>query len=275
MPRPKDTIKEAVLARIAAGEYRIGQPLPTGSELADEFQVTTQTVRNALRPLLRQGTLYSRGRGGTFVARHNAPVPARAVEAAPAITATLRARLADGTYPAGAQLPVKETQAAEFGVCIRTLDLARKPLLDEGLLITVTGSGTFAAGPGAPHPTPNRTPGPEHGPVTRATIPGRTSSWRHVQDTVLARIDDHTYPPGTRITAGSLAPQFAGVASRTIHHALASLVTQGRLRSRRGNEGGYVVTESGPAPPARIPRQPSPPVSGTAAAQPGHKFATA
>lgn len=51
----------------------------------------------------------------------------------------LRARIADGTYPAGAQLPSEPELAAEFGSGKDTIRDALALLVNEGLLVTRRG----------------------------------------------------------------------------------------------------------------------------------------
>ncbi|MGW0824908.1 GntR family transcriptional regulator [Streptomyces sp. NPDC002845] len=56
---------------------------------------------------------------------------------------TLRARIADGTYPAGASLPPQRDLVKEFGVSRDTVQRALKGLADEGLIESRVGSGSW------------------------------------------------------------------------------------------------------------------------------------
>ena len=61
-------IEDALAARIASGELRVGDRLPAERELAEELQVSRGTIRQALDALASRGLL-ERGVGrGTFVA---------------------------------------------------------------------------------------------------------------------------------------------------------------------------------------------------------------
>jgi GntR family transcriptional regulator len=61
------------------------------------------------------------------------------------IAAILRARIADGTYPAGAKMPSVLTLSEEFGVAQPTARKAVEQLKAEGLLTAVAGWGTFVS----------------------------------------------------------------------------------------------------------------------------------
>jgi GntR family transcriptional regulator len=55
----------------------------------------------------------------------------------------IRQRIADGEI--GPKLPSHRELAAQMGVAPRTLDRALKILIDEGLIFSVPGLGTFVA----------------------------------------------------------------------------------------------------------------------------------
>lgn len=61
-------IKEALLDRIKSGQYKIGDQIPTESELCKEFSVSRTTVRTALTQLTLEGNLIRKQGKGTFVA---------------------------------------------------------------------------------------------------------------------------------------------------------------------------------------------------------------
>src|SRR5512138_1147066 len=54
---------------ILSGELKGGMKLPSTRALADELNISRNTVLNAYRQLLAEGYLESRGGSGTFVAR--------------------------------------------------------------------------------------------------------------------------------------------------------------------------------------------------------------
>jgi GntR family transcriptional regulator len=64
---PSRQIAAALRGRIASGEYPPGAALPSIITLADEFQVTTNTVRKALGILRDEGLIESVPGYGTFV----------------------------------------------------------------------------------------------------------------------------------------------------------------------------------------------------------------
>ncbi|WP_267246573.1 GntR family transcriptional regulator [Streptomyces sp. PR69] len=59
------------------------------------------------------------------------------------IAAILRARITDGSIPAGRRIPSLVEMEAEFDVARDTLRKAVKVLKDEGLVETVTGMGVY------------------------------------------------------------------------------------------------------------------------------------
>jgi len=62
-------IQEMLRARIATGRLREGERLPSESELAERFQTTRGTVRQALAQLTFEGLIERRKGLGSFVAR--------------------------------------------------------------------------------------------------------------------------------------------------------------------------------------------------------------
>lgn len=56
--------------RIARGDWRPGDRLPTVVQLAEEYDLATVTVRTALRVLSSQGLIHARQGRGTFVAKN-------------------------------------------------------------------------------------------------------------------------------------------------------------------------------------------------------------
>lgn len=63
----------------------------------------------------------------------------------------LRGELADGIYRTGEQLPTENELAGQLGVSRPTVRQALEVLTNEGLLVRVKGSGTFAAEPKVVH----------------------------------------------------------------------------------------------------------------------------
>jgi len=62
-------LKEKLLLQIQSEEYKVGDRLPTESELCDQYQVSRTTVRYALQELEREGILERIQGSGTFVKR--------------------------------------------------------------------------------------------------------------------------------------------------------------------------------------------------------------
>lgn len=64
--------------RIAEGEYAVGALLPTEAELAAEFEVSRNSLREAIRSLVHAGLLGARAGYGTFVVAASDVAPALA-----------------------------------------------------------------------------------------------------------------------------------------------------------------------------------------------------
>lgn len=62
-------LKEVLKRRIAAGEWKTGQMIPSENELAAVFDISAGTVKKALLELARDGVVVRRQGKGTFVAR--------------------------------------------------------------------------------------------------------------------------------------------------------------------------------------------------------------
>lgn len=64
---PYEQIRAQVAGRVAAGELKPGDRLPTVRALADELGVAVNTVARAYRELEQHGVIETRGRAGSFV----------------------------------------------------------------------------------------------------------------------------------------------------------------------------------------------------------------
>lgn len=62
-----ETVRQEILRRVMAGEYDVGEALPSAAALADEFGVSAITIKRALRDLQPSGVLRSVPGLGTFV----------------------------------------------------------------------------------------------------------------------------------------------------------------------------------------------------------------
>ncbi|MFC0601779.1 FadR/GntR family transcriptional regulator [Streptomyces palmae] len=62
-----DAVVEQLRAQLTAGEWRVGDRVPTEHALAEQLQVGRNTVREAIRVLVHAGMLQSRQGEGTFV----------------------------------------------------------------------------------------------------------------------------------------------------------------------------------------------------------------
>lgn len=63
----KDFIVRYVILKIVVGSYRVGEPIPSENKLAEQFQCTRITVRQAYNQLTEQNILTSKKGVGYFV----------------------------------------------------------------------------------------------------------------------------------------------------------------------------------------------------------------
>ncbi|MFM1652826.1 GntR family transcriptional regulator [Brevibacillus sp. B_LB10_24] len=62
-------LKELIKKKIDNGEWKQGDQLPNELHLAEEYQVSRSTVRQAILDLVREGVLYRKQGKGTFVSK--------------------------------------------------------------------------------------------------------------------------------------------------------------------------------------------------------------
>lgn len=67
-------IKEHMIRRLEAGEWRPGEMIPSEAELAVRFEVSQGTVRKAIDEMAAENFLVRRQGKGTFVASHEDPL---------------------------------------------------------------------------------------------------------------------------------------------------------------------------------------------------------
>jgi DNA-binding FadR family transcriptional regulator len=89
-----DQAADALLERIRAGEWALGQKLPGETTLAPQLGVGRSTVREAIRQLAGRGVLQSRQGAGVFVTALDAPEDWDAVLRRASIVSVIEARIA-------------------------------------------------------------------------------------------------------------------------------------------------------------------------------------
>ena len=70
-PRKKQTLPERlaeiISEKISRGEYPPGSKLPSARKLADEYQLSVNTVRAAMQQLMQTGTINVKANSGAYV----------------------------------------------------------------------------------------------------------------------------------------------------------------------------------------------------------------
>jgi DNA-binding GntR family transcriptional regulator len=146
-------IADALRARLAAGDLRPGELLPSEAALCKEYGVVRNTVRRALAALESEGLIETLPGRGRVVRLPGAPA-ADSGSTPPQyrrIAAELRADIAAGTLRPGDALPSEAALMERYGVARGTARQALAELEGAGLIESVHGKGRYVRqAPAAP-----------------------------------------------------------------------------------------------------------------------------
>ncbi|MFJ3489035.1 FadR/GntR family transcriptional regulator [Leifsonia aquatica] len=134
-----DQAADALLERIRAGEWALGQKLPGETTLAPQLGVGRSTVREAIRQLAGRGVLQSRQGAGVFVTALDAPEDWDAVLRRASIVSVIEARIAIESEAAA--LAAERRTPQELRALRRALDARSR--LDRGLEAHVDADTAF------------------------------------------------------------------------------------------------------------------------------------
>ncbi|WP_328373390.1 winged helix-turn-helix domain-containing protein (plasmid) [Streptomyces sp. NBC_00445] len=157
-----DQVAALIRGRITDGTYPAGSVLPPHRLLVKELGVSGSTINLAYRVLRAQGyLLVIPGRGTVVLDPLNSPqgpaVLARTTEGpcetwpspgsnrdtVKRVTATIRDRITDGTYPPDQRIPTLAQLSAEFNARTWLVREALAALKNEGLLYSLSPKGHF------------------------------------------------------------------------------------------------------------------------------------
>ena len=62
-------VKESLLEKIKSRQFKVGDLIPSESELQEKYKVSRITIRRAIQELVQEGHLYTKQGKGTFVSR--------------------------------------------------------------------------------------------------------------------------------------------------------------------------------------------------------------
>lgn len=133
----------------------------------------------------------------------------------------IRERIADGTYPPGAQIPSVVKLQEEFGIATATSQKVHRGLREEGLIYTEPGMGSFVS---------KQQQDAQHRP-----------KWEQVAKEIRARIARGQYPPSHLISEVQMEQEF-GVARNTVRKVTAALREQGLITTTPGM-GSFVAKD--------------------------------
>ncbi|MEV3898111.1 GntR family transcriptional regulator [Streptomyces anulatus] len=137
--------------RIADGRWPPGRVL-TYADIQHLYGVSRETVATALARLREAGLVETRRMGTRPKVVGESWRIATGTSIQDDITQHVRKQVAGGVYRPGDRIPSLAALAAEYAVSVATARRAIRPLLHEGILITIRPRGTFVAS--------RRTPGP-------------------------------------------------------------------------------------------------------------------
>jgi DNA-binding GntR family transcriptional regulator len=147
------------------------------------------------------------------------------------ITATLRQRVTDGTYPVGSQVPSEAILCREFGVTRNTVRRALATLETEGLVKARAAIGRFVREPDG----------------SSSTEQVRTRYQRIAAD-LRARIEGGDFLPGDLLPGEVRIGERYGVSRHTAQRALVELEKAGLVECVHGR-GRFVRRKTSPDDP--------------------------
>lgn len=157
--RPHVAKPVQVAARITnaidKGTFHPGDRLPSERELAAKYQVSRDTVREAVALLQEEGRVHVRHGLGTFVSGGTPDVGRRPRSAKyPQIAEAIAADIDAGRYKPGDLLPSELELGARHKVSRHTVREAMALLREQGRVETVHAKGTYVTGEKTSAPVP-------------------------------------------------------------------------------------------------------------------------
>ncbi|MFD0883374.1 GntR family transcriptional regulator [Streptosporangium algeriense] len=139
-PNPASTRYEAIAAAlredITSGEIKQGNQLPQEAALAERFEVSKGTARQALQLLASEGLIASVHGKGWFVGGGQA-----ALTRTDEVAHSIRNAIFAGDFPDGSRIPGEATLAGQYGVARITVRRALAILEEEGIIVSKRGVG--------------------------------------------------------------------------------------------------------------------------------------
>lgn len=136
-------------SRIDAGDYVIGDRLPSTAVLSKRHGIPITTVRGSLHLLSREGVIASTyAQNGYYVTRRGSetmvppPMPLQKK-----VVDDLRRKIIAGTYKPAQKLPSIRKLAKAYGVSAGPVRQALEMLVDEHLLTTLPRKGVYVSMP--------------------------------------------------------------------------------------------------------------------------------
>ncbi|GAA3680599.1 hypothetical protein GCM10022224_051000 [Nonomuraea antimicrobica] len=140
-------VAEVIHGRIARGELRVGEAVPSEVALEAEFGIARTTARNVARELRRRRLVHTVRGEGTFVGPPGVPrvKPTRARYAL--IANEIAARIRRGDLRPNRMIPSAQALTLQYGVAKVTARQAVSLLREQRWVFTVPHRGTFVSDP--------------------------------------------------------------------------------------------------------------------------------
>ena len=237
-----DAVYSSVVTGITSGELQPGRPIDWGAIRA-ATKAKPRTIARARKVLIDEGYVSAVRGVGTFVGNEAPdvkPTPPRRVPIQQqTVTAHISARIASGELKPGMPIDWEEV-ATQTGVPVTSMARSRHALVQEGLICSIRGLGTFV---GKERPPEVKRKPPRRKPVKQQKI----------IDHVSARIASGELKPGMPIDWEEISAQ-TGIPVTSTGRVRHALIQEGLICGVRG-VGTFVGKEPPPDAKRKPPRR--------------------
>ncbi|GAA0971863.1 hypothetical protein GCM10009555_023890 [Acrocarpospora macrocephala] len=190
-------IADLVADQIERGELRLGESVPTETELLRAYRICRGTARHVHRELRERGLVYTVPGTGTFVGQLGVPPSPYSMPAYVLIARDLATQIQNSVYPPNRAIPTHGQLSKHHQVCMGTARRAVKMLREAGWAFSCGPRGTFVA---PPDQWPD--PGLWHKMITAACGANRAEHAPGEDPPDLRRWDDTSAPVDGEPVAG-------------------------------------------------------------------------
>ncbi|MFC5825663.1 GntR family transcriptional regulator [Nonomuraea insulae] len=140
-------IAEVIHERIAKGELRVGDAVPSEAAMEEEFDIARSTARNVVRELRRRQLVHTVKGEGTFVGPLGVARPKQTNALYIIIARDIVAQIRSGEIKPNRAIPSGKILTRRYGVAKITALRAVSLLREQGWVFTVPYRGTYVSDP--------------------------------------------------------------------------------------------------------------------------------